>query len=181
MYGLWRKCEKQLWIEKRSKPPSVSRTATLLMWCCRRVAVVSKCRRTTTTSFRARAADTRPHREKALREEVRLPGVEDWDTRKAMVSLVCHIFPLCGPCDAIPCERLPRSQQVRKTSRVNEAMKVRKSRKPFSLEFSVFVDTGSGVWFVALRCLSRSRRLSFSCSGVVLGALALERFPVRNG
>ena len=131
---------------------------------------------------------------KALREEVRLPGVEDWDTRNAMVSLVCHILPLCGPCVAILCERLPRSQQVRKTSRVNEAMEVRKSRKPFSLQFSVFVDTGSGVWFVVLCCLSRSRRLSFSCvllsrswrlsfscSGVVLAALALERFPVRNG
>ena len=29
--------------------------------------------------------------------------------------------------------------------------------------------------------LSRSRRLSFSCAGVVLAALALERFLVRNG
>ena len=69
MYGaFWKKCEKQLWTEKKSKPPSDSRTATLLMWCCRRAAVVSKCRRT--TSFRARAADTRPHRE--LRTAARL-------------------------------------------------------------------------------------------------------------
>ena len=35
-----------------------------------------------------------------------------------------------------------------------------------------------GLWFVYL---SRSRRLSFSCAGVVLAALALERFLVRNG
>ena len=49
-----------------------------------------------------------------------------------------------------------------------------------------------GLWFVCvavaipasvfLLCvLSRSQRLSFSCAGVVLAALALERFPVRNG
>ena len=41
--AFWKKCEKQLWTVKRSKPPSDSRTATLLMWCCRRAAVVSKC------------------------------------------------------------------------------------------------------------------------------------------
>ena len=54
--------------------------------------------------------------------------------------------------------------------------------KPFSLELSVFVDT-------KVRCsvcglfvlLSRSRRLSFTCAGVVLAALPLERFLVRYG
>ena len=55
---------------------------------------------------------------KALREEVLLRGVEDWDMRNAMVSLVCQILPLCGPCDAWTA----RSQQVRRRSRVNEAM-----------------------------------------------------------
>ena len=54
--------------------------------------------------------------------------------------------------------------------------------KPCSLELSVFVDTGLGVWFVVcVMFLSRSGRLSFSYAGVVIAALALERFPVRNG
>ena len=46
-----------------------------------------------------------------------------------------------------------------------------------SLKLSVFVDTGCRF----LVCgLSRSRRLSFSCAGVVFAALALEIFPVRK-